>query len=60
MPKYCETTHPQKVMGLYVNLKKALDALEAAGESPYPDEHGIAGITASVNDDSGRWTIVQS
>lgn len=30
--KYVETSHPQKLMGLYVGLAKALNALEQAGE----------------------------
>lgn len=34
MPKYVETTHPKKIMGLYLNLAKALNALDEAGEDP--------------------------
>lgn len=64
MSKHVETTHPQKVMGLYVSLKKALDALGAAGEDVRFDSYRtqLNGLTASVvqDDCSGDWTIVQA
>lgn len=61
MPKYVETTHPKKIMGLYVDLKKALDALEKAGENPQAYEGEIVGITARVSGDYGEdWTVVQA
>lgn len=60
MAKYCETTHPQKVMGLYVNLAKALNALEDAGEAPVTDLGlVIDGICAKVVHEDERWTVVQ-
>lgn len=60
MPKYVETTHPKKIMGLYVDLKKALDALDAAGESVWLVDDGALGITARVDRTDGQWTVVQA
>lgn len=65
MSKHVETTHPQKIMGLYVNLKKALDALDAAGEDVRGyDGLGVVvrGITASVEWTSREqgFTVVQA
>ena len=61
MAKYCETTHPQKVMGLYGQLARALNALMMAGEFPVVDE-GILGIVAEVRQDpaTGEWSVVQA
>lgn len=64
MSKHVETTHPQKLMGLYVNLAKALNALEEAGEDPRgwnAQAADVDGITASVRWqlDTGRYDVVQ-
>lgn len=61
MSKHVETTHPQKIMGLYVNLKKALDALDAAGEMISLYEGEAIGILATVSPHyNGEWTVVQN
>lgn len=62
MAKYVETTHPQKVMGLYVNLAKALNALDEAGECVRVDEGGVVGIVGNVewDPDAQRYTVVQA
>lgn len=60
MNKHVETTHPQKVMGLYVSLKKALDALDEAGEMVRLDEGAAVGILASVEWDGTAYTVVQA
>lgn len=65
MAKYCETTHPQKTMGLYGQLARALNALEALGESVVVDNYLhplLSGITAEVRQDpeTGQWAVVQA
>lgn len=63
MSKHFETTHPQKVMGLYVNLAKALNALEGAGENIHDrfcEPPYVEGITATVHyTPEGRWAVAQ-
>lgn len=60
MSKHFETTHPQKVMGLYVDLKKALDALDAAGESIWLVDDAATGVTARVEWDGEAYVVVQA
>lgn len=47
----------QKTAGLYVSLAKALNALEEAGEDPWPN---IDGHAASVQYDAiaEKWVVV--
>lgn len=66
MSKHVETTHPKKIMGLYVNLAKALNALEDAGEDLQlttwaPLEiTGISGVTVQWDSVAERFTVVQA
>lgn len=66
MSKHVETTHPQKVMGLYVSLAKTLNALEEAGEAvgllSHINENRLAGWKGAVTWelDSERWTVDQA
>lgn len=48
-----------KTAGLYVSLAKALNALEAAGESPAVYSLGIEGISSDVtwNPADGTWKV---
>lgn len=64
--KYVETTQSQKTVGLYLNLAKALNALEAAGEDVQlttwaPMEiTGISGITVRRDSAGERFQVVQA
>jgi hypothetical protein len=51
-----------KIAGLYLNLAKALNALEEAGEDlDTIYEFTIRGTSGSVDQDvDGRWTVVQA
>lgn len=62
MAKYVETTHPQKTMGLYANLARALNSLDEAGEYARLDEGGVTGIIANVEWDSDqqKYVVVQA
>jgi hypothetical protein len=58
-----ETLVTNKIAGLYLNLAKALNALEDAGEDPYIDhaDLDIVGISAGVRFDvtEKRYVVVQ-
>lgn len=64
MSKHVETTHPQKTVGAYLKVIKALNELNALGEDIgfhfYRTE--LTGTTGSiVQDDCTReWTFVQA
>lgn len=61
MSKHVETTHPKKIMGLYVNLAKALNALDEAGEDLSTlYEFTIQGTLASVDQTPAGWVVVQA
>lgn len=65
MAKYFETTMPRKTMGLYLQLAKALNALQAAGEEVIIENYArplVSGLTAEVAQDpaTGEWSVVQA
>lgn len=64
MPKYMETTHPQKIMGLYVSLTKALNALDEAGEDPRGADMAAVwaeGVSARIEwSRENGYTVVQA
>lgn len=64
MSKYVETTHPNKTVGAYLKVIKALEALQALGEDVSFDFYRcqLNGITGSiVQDDVTReWSFVQA
>ena len=49
----------QKIAGLYVNLAKALNALEEAQEDPYTSGLRIEGLSAVVRyrHDTEQWVV---
>lgn len=57
------TTSP-KTAGLYIQLAKALNALERAGEDPqafcWDHAPGVEGISARVTMKDGEWAVVES
>jgi hypothetical protein len=64
MSKYVETTHPQKTVGAYLKVVKALNELEQAGElvSLHPFRPELRGIVGRITQDSdtGEWSFVQA
>ena len=62
MAKYVETTHPQKTVGAYLKVVKALEELQQLGEDVHFDWHRtqLNGITGSIVWDDGRWTFDQA
>lgn len=51
-----------KIAGLYLNLAKALNALQEAGEEPMTMPLGVEGDTGSVvlDPETDRFTVVQA
>lgn len=47
-----------KIAGLYVQLTKVLNALEEAGEDPWPLQ--IEGLSTVVEHDGERWTVAEA
>lgn len=51
-----------KIAGLYLNLAKAMNALEEAGEDPQPGTAFVDGEHGGIfwNPDAERWTVSQA
>lgn len=64
MAKYVETTHPQKTVGAYLKVVKALEELQQLGEDVgfHYARTELNGITGSIVLDAttGKWTFVQA
>lgn len=59
MPKYVETGMPQKTVGAYLKVVKALNELEALGEDPdfHHSDPAIWGLSAVITKDDGVWHV---
>jgi len=56
-----EATVTNKIAGLYLNLAKALNALEEAGEAPITEtDLTVDGLSGKVIRSEDRWTVVQA
>lgn len=64
MAKYVETGMPQKTVGAYLKVVKALNELHALGEELWVNEPDvrIIGITGTIEQDpdTGVWSFVQA
>lgn len=64
MSKHVETTHPQKTVGAYLKVIKALNELQALGEEVGFDFYRtqLNGITGSIAQDdyTREWSFVQA
>lgn len=64
MKKYVETSHPQKTVGAYLKVVKALNELQALGEEArlHPWSPAITGLTGGIVQDldTGEWRFVEA
>ena len=64
MLKYVETSHPQKTVGAYLKVVKALEELQQLGEEVGFDFYRtqLNGITGSIvlDANTGKWTFAQA